>query len=146
MGKHLFLVGVLVGLSVWAASALASDGVGQRAGERIDQAVERIRGEAKDLAGQVREGFENVREAVHRMNVAARVYARLHWDKTLNEETISVDVSRDGVATLQGQVRNGDARRRAEDLANATVGVTRVVNGLTVVGVQEPTTPDDGRK
>ncbi len=80
------------------------------------------------------------------MNLAARVYARLHWDKTLNKETISVDVSRDGVATLQGQVRNGDARRRAEDLANATVGVTRVANGLTVVGVPEPTTPDERRK
>jgi osmotically-inducible protein OsmY len=92
-----------------------------------------IREGAKDVANQLEEGFEKVRASVDRMSVAGRVYARLRWDKALNNASISVDVSKDGVTTLHGTVGNEAAKKKAEDLARDTVGVDRVTNELEVV-------------
>lgn len=143
MYKRLLLISGLVILGVYAASAHAQDGVGKRIGEQLDQAVGQLRDEAKEAAGQLQEGFDKARRSVHRMGVAARVYARLHWDKALTEATISVDVNpdavkKDNVAALSGTVGSEAAKKRAEELAQSTVGVDRVVNDLKVVRAAEP--------
>jgi osmotically-inducible protein OsmY len=65
------------------------------------------------------------------MGVQARVYGRLHWDKALNQSDLNVKVEQ-GVATLSGGVPTADARARAVNLAAETVGVTKVVDELTV--------------
>jgi hyperosmotically inducible periplasmic protein len=97
------------------------DGIGERIGRGVDQAVD-----------QVRQGFEEARKDVERLSIAGRVYARLHWDKALQDAAISVDVGKDGIATLHGSVANEPSKAKAEQLTNDTVGVQRVVNDLQI--------------
>lgn len=124
------------------ATTYGDDGLGKRIGERLDQVLGDVRQEAKDIAGQVREGFEKVRGSVERMGVAGRVYARLYWDKALNKASISVNVNPDGAATLDGTVGSEADKKRAEELAQSTVGVERVINNLQVVSTPEAHKPD----
>jgi osmotically-inducible protein OsmY len=121
-------------LSLWlcGASFGAEQGITERVGKQIDEAAEKVRQEAKNAAEQIREGFEKVRASVQRMGVAARVYARLHWDKTVSEAAIWGDVDKDGVAVLRGTVPSAKAQRKAGELAQETVGVNRVVNDLKI--------------
>ena len=119
-------------ISLCAVSATAQEGVGRRAGEKVDQAVERLREEAKDVAGQMREGFVDARAMVERMGVTGRVYVRLHWDKALQDASISVDVAKDGRTTLRGTVASEEAKTKAAQLADDTIGVQRVVDELKV--------------
>ena len=99
--------------------AQGEDTIGQKIGRKVDQAV-----------NQVQQTFEEARNAVNRLSVEGRVYARLHWDKALQDASISVDVSKDGVATLHGTLPNDAAKVKAEQLTNDTVGVERVANEL----------------
>jgi len=122
-------IGSLLAVSV----GLAQEKPGPTVGQRVDQAIGEIRQEARDLAVQVREKFEQVRARVEQMGVAARVYARVHWDKALSQASISVDVDKDGVATLTGTVPSEAAKAKAASLANYTVGIQRVVNNLDVI-------------
>ncbi len=125
--------GAVLGVMVLAASAVAAEeSVGERVGKRVDRAIDRLREEAKDVESRVVEGFEKARAAVDRMGVAARVYARVHWDKALTASSISVDVEKDGVATLRGSVASEAAKAKAAELTRDTVGVERVVNELRV--------------
>jgi len=121
-------------LSLWlcGVSLGAEEGITERVGKKIDEAAEKVRQETKNATEQIREGYEKVRASVQRMGVAARVYARLHWDKALSEATIWVDVDERGVAVLRGTVPSGKAQRKAGELAQETVGVNRVVNDLKV--------------
>ena len=122
-------------LALWmcGASLGTEQGITERVGKQIDEAAEKVRQETKNAAEQIREGFEKVRASVQRMSVAARVYARLHWDKNLSDATIWVDVDQGGVAVLRGTVSSEKVQRKAGELAQDTVGVTRVVNDLKIV-------------
>jgi osmotically-inducible protein OsmY len=91
-----------------------------------------LREEAKDVAGQIREGLERARATVEQLGVAGRVYARLRWDKALSGAAISVDVPKDGLAVLRGTVPNEAAMKKAVELAFETVGVEQVRNDLRV--------------
>jgi len=124
------------------ATTYGDDGLGKRIGERLDQVIGDVRQEAKDIAGQVREGFEKVRGSVERMGMAGRVYARLYWDKALNKASISVYVNPEGNVTLDGTVGSEADKKRAEELAQSTVGIERVVNNLQVVSAPEAHKPD----
>jgi osmotically-inducible protein OsmY len=126
------MTGWLAALCLVTGAASAQEGTGEQAGKKVDEAIERLREGAKDVAGRVREGFEEARRKVDRLNVAGRVYARLHWDKALQDASISVDVGKDGLATLHGTVPNEQAKAKAEQLANDTVGVERVVNEMNI--------------
>jgi osmotically-inducible protein OsmY len=106
--------------------------VGEKIGQQIDKTVDELRGEAAEIAQQAREGFERVRASVERMSVRARVYARLHWDKSLQNASLSIEVDGQGVALLKGSVPSSEAKATAGKLANDTVGVLRVVNELQV--------------
>jgi hypothetical protein len=70
---------------------------------------------------------------VQRMGAVPRVYARLHWDKTLYNSRIQVHLLQGGTVLLRGVVPSEAARKRAEELAASTVAVPQVVNELTVV-------------
>jgi hyperosmotically inducible periplasmic protein len=67
------------------------------------------------------------------MGVQARVYARLHWDKALNDAAISVEVQKGGLITLRGTVADRSAKTKAAELTRDTVGVERVVDDLKIV-------------
>jgi hyperosmotically inducible periplasmic protein len=107
------------------------EGVGEKAGEKLDEVGRKIKRGLNKAEDAVREGFHKTRESVHSMGVAARVYGRLHWDKALHSSTINVKVE-EGVATLNGSVPTTEARTKAVNLAADTVGVNKVVDELTV--------------
>lgn len=130
---YLVLGNALVACLIGAPRAFAAEeGTSEKFGQQVDRAVDQVQQEARKWAEEMREGFEQMRARVERMGVAARVYARLHWDKALVQAPLSVDVQKDGVAVLSGTVANEPAKAKAETLAKDTVGIERVVNNLQV--------------
>lgn len=117
------IVTTVVGLSV---NAPAQQGVAERAGDALDNAGRNIR-----------RGFQNAfarsSASVHEQEVLARVYSRIHWDKMLVSATMEIEVREDGTAFLRGSVASKQAKDRAVILARDTVGVTQVVDELTIV-------------
>ncbi len=73
------------------------------------------------------------------MDVASRVYGRIHWDKTLTTSNIELAV-KNGVATLKGTVSDAKAKVKAVELAEDTVGISKVVDQL-VIQQQSQATP-----
>jgi hyperosmotically inducible periplasmic protein len=136
--RFLVACSALAACLVGALKAFGQEGTGEKIGEKVDRAVGQIREEARQLAEDVREGVEQMRVRVERMGVAARVYARIHWDKALTGATVSINVEKDGVANLTGTVATPQAKAKAETLALDTVGVERVVNNLQVVPPAAP--------
>jgi hypothetical protein len=65
--------------------------------------------------------------------LAARVAARLRWDKALADVPIEVQ-SQGGVVELRGKVRDLTQRRRAIEIAETTAGVERVNDQLQSEG------------
>src|SRR4051794_14084903 len=113
-------------VATWAHAGRAQQGVGERVGEKLDQAGRAIKRGAKDLGGAVGEAFDRTRASVHSMSIQSRVYGRLHWDKALSNATFEVQAAPDGTVTLRGTVLDAAAREKAVALARDTVGVGRV--------------------
>jgi len=125
-------VALAVGVAWWAGVGRAQqEGVGEKAGEKLDEVGRKIKRGLDKAEGAVREGFHKTRDSVHSMGVAARVYGRLHWDKALTSSDLHVKVE-GGVATLSGSVPTAEAKTKAVTLAAETVGVTKVVDELTI--------------
>ncbi len=145
-GVKRFGVAVL-GTSLVFATARAQQEPGpiERAGEKIDQAGRNIFGGLERGFNRTRdavtESFDRTRARVDDMNVEARVYGRIRWDKTLQSSPISLSSEARGIVTLRGSVPSEEARKRAVDLAADTVGVVRVVDQLVVptAAVEVPT-------
>jgi hyperosmotically inducible protein len=122
----IFWTTVVAAIVAWAAvTSVAQEGVGQKIGRSVDQGVHAI-------GSTVEEGWQQVKEKANRMGLSGRVYARLHWDKTLQSATLDIDVHDGGVVTLKGSVADDEAKHAAERLASNTVGVTKVVSELAV--------------
>jgi osmotically-inducible protein OsmY len=131
----LTLLGLLLGLGGWSLGAAQDEpkkATGQSVGEKVDSVVQSIKKGARETSESIREQYNRARTAVHNMGVSARVYSRLHWDKALHDAQIDLDVKDDGVATLKGAVADVKAKAKALELAQDTIGVTRVVDLLTV--------------
>ena len=125
----------------WCAAAVlllggcnskSGEEAGKEIGQQVDRAVQKGREQARELSDDLRQGWERVQAGVETMGVRGRVYARLHWDKTLSAAAISIEATEDGVVTLRGGVPTAAAQTRAVDLARETVGVKRVVDELNV--------------
>ena len=101
-------------------------------GGRINSAVEGIKKGAVGAGEAVKSSYSRARESVHNMNTSSRIYSRLHWDKALNGTKIDISVKQDGVATLSGSVANALARAKAVELTRDTVGVSQVVDQLSI--------------
>jgi hypothetical protein len=125
------------------------EGVAAKAGEKIDEvgrairrgienAEDAVRDGINKTGGTVREGFTKTRESVQGMGVLSRVYGRLHWDKSLNSSSLFVRAE-GGAVTLRGSVPDEAARAKAVDLAKDTVGVTHVIDQLTVLSTSTKT-------
>jgi osmotically-inducible protein OsmY len=108
-------------------------GVAERVGETLDNVGRGLVRGAQDVTETVRKRFDTVRSDVGRMGIQPRVYARLHWDKTLNSTRVEVHMLRDGVVLLRGVVPDAAAKARAVELARDTVEVTGVVDELEVL-------------
>jgi hyperosmotically inducible protein len=116
-----------------AGGARAQQGPGEKAGEKLDEAGRVIKRGLQNAGETVREGFAKTREAVHGMGVESRVYGRLHWDKALTASTLDLDVKAGGILTLRGAVPDAAAKAQAVALARDTVGVTQVIDQLTIL-------------
>jgi hypothetical protein len=136
-----WVVTTMAGLTVAALGLSQSAGVGraqppgvaEQIGEKLDSVGRGIVRGAQDLSDSVRQRFEAVRSDVSRMGVQPRVYARLHWDKSLNTARMEVHMLRDGVVLLRGTVPDAAARAHAVALARDTLGVNGVVDELETV-------------
>lgn len=137
MHKRSLLVAPIGALAFMACAAFAQAGE-PTIGDRVDQAISKIRSGASEAADRVREGFARVRGEVDELGVEGRVYARLRWDKGLQGASISVEVEREGRTTLTGTAPSEAAKGKAAQLAADTVGVGQVVNALRVVQPKSP--------
>ena len=101
----------------------------------LDSAAQSIKKEARSAADAVKEQYHRARESVHGLSEHGRVYARLHWDKHLQGAKIEITV-KGSVATLNGTVPDAKAKAKALELTRDTVGITDVVDHLTVSTVK----------
>jgi hyperosmotically inducible periplasmic protein len=134
-------IALAMGVAWWGDVGRAQQqGAGEKAGERLDEVGRRIKKGIDKAEGAVREGFHKTRDTVNSMGVAARVYGRLHWDKALQSSDLNVKVEQ-GVATISGSAPTAEAKSKAALLAAETVGVTKVIDELTIPASQadEPT-------
>lgn len=121
----------LLTLLVWLGSVQAQE-AGKKAGEQLDQAGRNIKGGLNRAGQEIKEQFASAKTSVQNMGVESRVYARLHWDKSLNDATIELAVTQAGVVTLDGTVSSAKAKTQAVELAKETMGVTEVVDRLAL--------------
>ncbi len=56
----------------------------------------------------------------------------MHWDKALNSSKVDIEVREGGHITLTGVVADAKAKAKAVELTRDTVGVTQVVDQLTI--------------
>jgi osmotically-inducible protein OsmY len=125
--SQILLRGVAVCVLV-AGTALVAVGQKQDSdsiGDKIDRGV-------RDVESKLRESWGDIKRGTHRMTVQGRVYARLYWDKALADGNLKIEAKDGGVVVLKGTVSNRDARRRAVELAQSTVGVNDTVDELTL--------------
>jgi hypothetical protein len=99
---------------------------------KVDSAVESLKKGAASAEDAVRAQWTRARAAVTRMGIEARVYARIHWDKSLTDATIDLSAPKPGSIVLSGTVADEKAHARAAELTRETVGVTDVTDHLTV--------------
>jgi hyperosmotically inducible periplasmic protein len=103
----------------------AQQGIAGRAGEALD-----------NVGRTIRSGVENEvatnNVAVYEQELLSRVYSRIHWDKYLVWSTLEIQAQADGTAILRGAVPDKVYKDRAVVLARDTVGISKVVDELTV--------------
>jgi hypothetical protein len=111
------------------------EGVTEKLKDKLDSAARSIRKGAQSAADAVKEQYHRARESVHGLSEHGRIYARLHWDKHLRGAKIEISV-KGSVATLTGTVADAKAKAKALELTEDTVGITDVVDHLTVSSVK----------
>jgi hypothetical protein len=84
--------------------------------------------------GKLANGWQAIRGSWGDSTLDSRVALRLRWDKDLAGSDIQVQTVSPGVVRLQGTVTDPALVRRAQDVAQATQGVEKVENALTVQG------------
>ena len=94
-------------------------------GDKVNRGLERAE-------RKLRETWGDIQKATHRMTVQGRVYARLYWDKSLAEAPFQVETKDGGVVVLKGSVPSAEAKHRAVELAQSTVGVNDTVDELGI--------------
>ena len=123
---------------VWCALGTAAWG---QAPSQVDQIQERIERGLSRLGTELQEGWAQVRQSVEEMGLTSRVYARLHWDKNLQDATLEIEAAEGQTIVLKGSVPSASAKQRAVELAQETVGVKRVVDRLAVPENPPATSP-----
>jgi hypothetical protein len=104
--------------------------VGTR-GERVDTARERAREAGAEIGEKVAVGAQKASETLDEAGLTAKVKSKIALDDTLDGSRIQVTTD-DRRVTLTGTVITDAQHRRALDLARETVGVSTVVDHLSV--------------
>ncbi len=116
----------------WVGVGRAQQGVGEKVGESLDDAGKAIKRGLQRSGEAVRESFARTKTSVQNMGIEARIFGRLHWDKDINTSSIELEVRDASVAVLKGVVPSAAVKSKAVALARDTVGVTQVIDQLTV--------------
>ncbi len=132
MPRHLLIALVITAFA--ASTVSAQSGPLQRVGQALDRAGKTIR---SDVEGAVARGQTSAQER----ELLNRISQRINWDKQVVNSTIQLVVAADGTIYLRGSVRSDAAKARVVDLAESTIGVTRVVDELAVVKTIKVTAP-----
>ena len=106
-------------------------GTATQIGEKIDRGLSQI-------GAELSQAWADARKSIEKMGVQGRVYGRLHWDKALEGEKFEISVRDSQIVVLSGNVATAAAKQKAEELAHDTVGVTSVVNELSVAPSKSP--------
>jgi hyperosmotically inducible periplasmic protein len=125
MSRNFLRGAVCVLVFCGALNALGQQKDSDSLGDKVDRGV-------KAVESRLREKWGDIKRATHRMTVEGRVYARLYWDKSLADSDIKIETKDRGVVVLKGSLPNAEARRRAVELAQSTVGVNETVDELAV--------------
>jgi osmotically-inducible protein OsmY len=100
--------------------------------DKVSGAVDSLKKGATKAEEAIKNQYTKAKEAVQSMGIEARVHARLHWEKSLYGTKIELHAPKPGVIVLSGTVVDSKARAKAVDLTTDTVGVTEVVDHLSV--------------
>jgi len=117
------------GVLVWRSRAASAPPPGE--------ALRGLEGQARAFGEEAREGLAEIGHELRDAKVSASVRAALSLNRSLRTSSIEV-AAEDGVVTLDGRVDGEEERARAEALAAAVPGVTRVVNQIQVSAAQAP--------
>ena len=108
--------------------------------ESAGNAVNSVKKGAASAGDAIKNKFHQAKGHIVAMEIEARVYSRLHWDKALTGSKIELSAPRAGTVVLTGTVPDPKAQAKAILLANETVGVTEVVDHLSVQAATTTTT------
>jgi osmotically-inducible protein OsmY len=115
-----------VALNVVGQDEKKDDSISDKINRGLDRAEKKLR-----------ETWGDIQKATHRMTVQGRVYARLYWDKQLADAPFQVETKDGGVVVLKGSVPTAEAKHRAIELAQSTVGVHEAIDELGVAPNKE---------
>jgi osmotically-inducible protein OsmY len=130
LGIGVSIVGLL--LLAWTTAAQEPKTTTEKLKEKASNAAGAVKKGVASAEEGVKEQYARAKVAIHNMEVQHRVYARLHWDKALTASKIELSMVNEGVATLTGTVPDAKAKAKAIQLANDTVGVTQVIDRMTI--------------
>lgn len=94
--------------------------------------ADRLQMRATGGTGRLPDSLQSIRGGIGEFAVDAKVAARLRWDKELESASIQVGALAGGSVKLTGTVPTMEARQHAVQLARGTIGVSNVVDELTV--------------
>jgi osmotically-inducible protein OsmY len=117
----LAVVGVALALGCTNEDADRLGKIGRRIAARTESIL------ADD--GRLSRGCLALRSELSENALDARVTLRLRWDKELTSSAIQVTAA-GSVVELSGTLSDAALRQRAVDLAQSTVGVTKVIDSL----------------
>ncbi|HTE16099.1 MAG TPA: BON domain-containing protein [Burkholderiales bacterium] len=103
----------------------------EKAGSKIGEAAKATEEAAKSAAETVQQKAGQVGTVIEDSTITASIKANLIKDTGLSVLKIDVDTVK-GEVTLKGEVESNVARERAERIAAAVTGVTKVNNSLIV--------------
>lgn len=129
-----FSLALTLGL-LTAVPALGQLGVAERAGAKLDNA-------GRNFRRGIETAIERGRAPIIDRQLLTRVFGRVQWDKGLIGSTIDLEVRNEGTVFLRGEVPTPEAKALAVSLATDTIGVTKVVDELSVVSPMEVETSD----
>lgn len=107
----------------------AADSVRDRASAGIEKGADKIGAAQAAVQGRI----DRTSDAISDAAITASINADILKDPGLSSRRVQV-FSRQGEVTLQGSVETETARQRAERMAGAVAGVTKVDNQLVVTG------------
>jgi hypothetical protein len=110
--------------------------------ERLSSIGRKIMDRASTATAGFREKLDGLKGSRGGDSIQDKVTLRLRWEKVLADTPIEVVVSGQEIE-LKGTVKTAEQRTRAVELAEATVGVERVLVSLSVAEVPAPTEKKD---